>query len=257
MKTNAILRFEWVSLVYLALFVLAILSPRIVSQGLFGIREETFEEVLIFIFGIAGLLTFSIYQRLMERKECEQAAVENERERIKRELVESYEYIGSMNRQVNVLKELANQTSLEIVEKDSMSKDILASLLANAAASVGAQTAFIRYVDLAKGRTDHELLHSLEGIQNLKIANKDLMHVHDTGAGHAFITSETGREFLVVPSDHRDVDVKAFLLTLVDPAANEQADTSLLKVFANQAELIYHTLRKQSDDRNDNGKDVL
>ncbi|MBU1348504.1 hypothetical protein KJ781_00330, partial [Patescibacteria group bacterium] len=155
MKSNPIIRLEWVSLVYLALFVMAILSPRIVSQRMFGIHEETFEEVFIFLFGIAGLLTFSIYQRVMERKEQEHEATENERERIKRELVESYQYIGSMNRQMNVLKELANQTSIEIVEKDSMSKDIIASLLANAAASVGAQTAFIRYIDLERGRTDH------------------------------------------------------------------------------------------------------
>ncbi|MCI0479901.1 hypothetical protein L0Y59_05125 [Candidatus Uhrbacteria bacterium] len=250
MKSNPLLRLEWISLVYLTLFVFAILSPRVVRDGLFGVSEETVEEILIFIFGITGLVTFSLYQRLMERRELERAEVESERERIKRELVESYRYIGSVNRQVNVLKELVNQTSVEIVEKDLLKKDILTSLLANAAASVGAHTAFIRYVDLGKGRTDHEVLHSHEGIEQMKVSNKDLLRIHDSGAAHAYINSECGKELLVVPSDHQDVDVKAFLLTLSDPPNGTDQDTSLLKVFVNQAELIYHTLRRQNGSRN-------
>lgn len=247
MKENPSPRLEWISLVYLALFVLAILSPRIVKQGFLGISEESIEEILIFLFGIVGLLTFSIYQRFMEHKETEREAAETERGRVKRELVESYRYIGSMNRQINVLKELANTTSLEIVESDKLTKDILTSLLANAAASVGARTAFIRYLDVTKGRTDHEVLHSLDGINILKVKNSDLLQLHESGAAQAYIRSETGSEFLVVPSDHRDVPIKAFLLTLKEPGGEADADTSLLKVFANQAELIYHSLKKHNE----------
>jgi hypothetical protein len=246
MKLKSFFRIEWISLVYLMLFVLAVMSPELINRPYFGMSEETTEEILIFIFGIAGILTFSIYQRIVERKEQERAAAENDREHVRRELIESYQYIGSVNRQVNLLKELANKTSLEIVESEKLSKDIMASLLANAAASVGAQTAFIRFLDVEKGRTDHEVLHSLEGIKTLKVSNKELLNAHAAGVSHAFIRSECGRELIVVPSDHRDVPVKAFLLTLAAPDMARDMDTSLLKVFANQAELIYHTLKKQN-----------
>ncbi len=246
MKLNKLLRIEWISLVYLSLFVLAIFSPEIIKQTYLGVDEETIEEVLIFIFGLAGILIFALYHRVIENKEKEREVVENERERIKRELVESYEYIGSINRQVNVLKDVANKTSLEIVEKEKFTKDILISLLANAAASVGAKTAFVRFLDLDKGRTTHEVLHSLEGITVLKIPNKDLLQIHETGVHQAYITSECGRKFFVVPSDHREISEKAFLLTLLGPIISDEVDTSLLKVFANQAELIYHTLKKQN-----------
>jgi len=245
MKQNPLKHLEWISLVYLALFVLAVAAPQLITHPYLGLEEESVESVLIFIFGIIGLLIFSFYQRTVEQKDEERAVAETERERARRELIESYKYIGSINRQVNVLKDLANTTSLELVERDTLTKDIIASLLANAAASVGTPTAFIRYLDIEKGRTDHEVLHSLEGITSLKIANKDLMNLHASGATHAYIRSETGREFLVVPSDHRDVSVKAFILARSDSSTAE-TDISLLKVFANQADLIYHTLRKRN-----------
>ncbi|MFH1620969.1 MAG: hypothetical protein ABIB04_02695 [Patescibacteria group bacterium] len=246
MKINKIFHIEWISLVYLTLFVLAVFSPKIIKHTYFSFEEETVEELLIFVFGLAGILIFSLYQRLIEHKEREREVVENEREKIKRELVESYKYIGSINRQVNVLKNIANKTSLEIVEKDKFTKDILVSLLANAAASVGTKTAFVRFLDLERGRTSHEVLHSLEGVSSLKVSNKDLIQIHDTGVSQAFITSECGKKLFVVPSDHREVPEKAFLLTLLDPSLAEEIDTSLLKVFVNQAELIYHTLKKQN-----------
>lgn len=239
------LRLEWISLVYLALFVLAVLAPSLVTHGFFGIAEQHVEEGMIFIFGLTGLATFSIYQRIMERKELEHEAAKSESERARRELVESYRYIGSVNRQIEVLKRLANETANGIVESDRLWKDLLTSLTAEAAASVGAPSAIIRYVEIAKVRTEFELMHALEGQQGFRVANKDLVKVHASGAAHAYIRSDDGRELLVVPSDHADVPVKAFLVISSNAADAAGIDASLLKVFANQAGLLYHTLGKR------------
>jgi hypothetical protein len=46
-------RFEWISLIYLAFFALAILSPSMVRHAVLGIPEEQAEEALIFLFGTA------------------------------------------------------------------------------------------------------------------------------------------------------------------------------------------------------------
>jgi hypothetical protein len=243
MKLKSLLQIEWISLVYLGLFVLAVLSPSLVTHGFFGIEEKSVEEFLIFLFGIVGLVTFSIYQRLMEHKDKEHQDAKNEYERARRELVDSYQYIGSINRKLEVLKGLANQTSLKIVESNHLSKGLLSSLLASAVASVGARTAIIRYLDLEKLRTEHEIVHMPDSTSPLKVANKELKKLHDTGAAHAFIMGEDAKEILVVPSDHKDKAVKAFLLIATDPSQSTASiDTSLLKVFANQAELLHYTL---------------
>lgn len=245
MKGSPYLPIEWISLVYLALFVMAVLAPSLVSHDYLGIPQQHVEEFLIFLFGLVGLATFSIYQRIMESNEKEHEDAKNEYERAKRELVESYQYIGSVNRQIEVLKRMANETSLSIVDSDRLTKDLLTSLLANAASSVGATTSFIRYVELEKLRTVHEILHSLDGT-TIKVANRELRKVQENGASHAFIRTEDGREVLVVPSDHQGKAIKAFLLVVADPSKAATIDTSLLKVFANQAQLLHHTLKEQS-----------
>lgn len=245
MKSGSLLRLEWISLVYLALFVLAVLSPSLVTRGIFGIDERHVEELMIFVFGIVGLATFSIYQRIMERKEKEHEDAKNEYERAKRELVESYRYIGAINRQIEVLKGITNQTSKNIVEQHHLSKELLASLVANAAASVGAKTALIRYVELEKMRTHHEVLHTIGDAKPFKIHNRDLKKIHEAGASHAYLRSDEGNEVLVIPSDHETAAVKAYLLVLPEDAQATSADTSLLKVFANQAQLLHHALEEQ------------
>jgi hypothetical protein len=245
MKSGSLLRLEWISLVYLALFVLAVLSPSLVTRGILGIDERHVEEILIFAFGIVGLATFSIYQRLMERKEEEHEEAKSEYERAKRELVESYRYIGAINRQIEVLKGVTNQTSKNIVEQHHLSKELLASLVANAAACVGAKAALIRYVELEKLRTHHEVLHAMSGVQGFKIHNRDLKKMHDAGASYAYLRSDDGQEVLVIPSDHETAAIKAYLLVVPEAAQASAADTSLLKVFANQAQLLHHTLEEQ------------
>lgn len=246
MKAASLVRLEWISLVYLAIFVLAILSPSLVTGPLFGIDERHVEEILIFTFGIVGLTTFSLYQRIMERKEKEHEDAKNEYDRAKRELVESYRYIGSINRQIEVLKRVTNQTSMKIVESGRLSKDLLSSLLANAASSVGAKTAMVRYIELDTLRTQHEILHTLDGTPAFRVHNRALRNVHESGATHAFVRAEDGQEVLVIPSDHKGKAVKAYLLITPDQDQESALDITLLKVFANQADLLHYALEEQA-----------
>ncbi len=239
MKSKSLLRLEWISLVYLGLFVLAVLSPSLVSQGYFGVDERHIEELLIFIFGITGMITFSIYERVMERKDQEHEEAKNEYERARKELIESYKYIGSVNRKIEVLKGMANQTSVQLGESQRVTRDLLMTLLSNAAASAGASQALLRYVILDNARTEHEIRHQSE--DDVRVSNKELARLHQEGASHAFVQSEDERELLVVPSDHEGKEVKAFLIFVLDSKDATQADTSLLKVFANQAGLLYYT----------------
>ena len=88
------LRIEWISIIYLIFFVLAVLSPSIHTRPLFGLSETQLEELTIFLFGIAGLITFAAYERLMEKREKERKETDENLHRAKQELIESYAYIG-------------------------------------------------------------------------------------------------------------------------------------------------------------------
>lgn len=239
-------RVEWISLVYLAIFVFAVMSPSIVRNDFLGIPEAHVEEILIFIFGLVGLATFSLYERMMEKRLKERDEAQDTAKRALNELVESYKYIGSINRHIELLKKLVNQTSLSLVERGAYGKDILQSMIASAVSTVNAESAFIRVVELDKLRTDYEIFHK-SSEPYLKVANKELRNLHQYSASHAFVGTEDGREVLVVPSDRKQTGCKAYLLMKVDPSRITEIDISLLKVFVNQAELVYHQLLRKKE----------
>lgn len=241
-KSDLLKKPEWISLVYLLFFVLAVLSPSLVRNGFFGIPEEHVEEILIFIFGISGLMVVSLFERMMEKRLKERDEAVTQSERAVKELLESYKYIGSVNRQIDVLKSLVNQTSLSLVGPEAYEKDLMKSIMANAAASVNAKGVLVRFIELERLRTEREYYHESLNGKPLKVANKELRNLHQFGSSHAFMRTEDGKEILAVPSDRKDSAIKAYLLILVDANLVTDIEISLLKVFANQAELVYHQL---------------
>ena len=240
-------RFEGISFVYLTFFVLAVFSPSLVSRDYFGISQKVLEETLIFIMGLASLVTVAVYERIMEKRLLEREAATQNAERVTKELVESYKYIGSINRQFEVLKKLANETSISLVKSDAYWKDLLQSLATNAASCVNAARVLIRFVELEKLRTDREVFFGRGTSLPPRLSNKEIRKLHEQGAPHAFLCNDDGCELLVVPSDRKDSRVRAFLIVETDSSQVTDADLSLVKVFANQAELVYSSLVRGRD----------
>jgi hypothetical protein len=239
-----LLRLEWVSVLYLGLFVLAVLTPRLVTRDWFSFEEVRIEEALIFFFGITGLVTFSLYERLMERREKEREDALRERDTARQELVSSYEYIGAVNRQIESLKALANQTAATVVaEEDGAHKELFQSLAASAASLARSRHATIRVVALDRLRTIHE--YHADPARPLRVANKELQRAHDEGHPSSVIQGEDGGEILVIPSDRTPTPVKTFILVAVEPDGLANGDADLLKVYANQAELLHHALGRK------------
>ena len=240
-------KLEWISLVYLLFFVLAVLSPSLHTKDRFGLTEDRLEELSIFAFGIAGLATFAAYERIMEKREKERKEVETSYARAKQELIESYAYIGSVNRKIELLKKVANDTSLTIDASSKVPKELYTAIAMNACASVGALSAVLRVMAVSKLRTEGEYVHHTGNNLVFKIPNKDLRDLHENGSRHAFIRSEDGKEILVVPADHTD-DTKTFLLLWLEDSAEkiQEVDVSLLKVFVNQAQILARQFAKNA-----------
>jgi hypothetical protein len=234
-------RIEWISVLYLALFVLAVLTPRIVQRSVFGFEEVQIEEALIFAFGITGLLTFSVYGKLVERRERERSEAYAERDRAKKELSSSYAYIGAINRQMDALKRVANDTAASVLDHDGThKKELFQSLAASAAAFLRAPHATVRIVDVGRIRTVREY-HAVAD-HPVQAPNKHLITLHTDSRSHGFVRGDAG-DVLVIPSDHKGADVtKAFILIPVNRAAMpEELDGGILSVYANQAELLHHS----------------
>jgi len=232
-------RLEWISLVYLLFFVLAVFAPSLFQHGYFGLSETTLQEITIFVFGMAGIVTFALYERLMERREKEREQVQNDYQKAKLELIESYTYIGSINRKIELLKKLANETSSSVMEHRPIPKELFQAIMSNACSAIGAETALLRFVNHGTLRTDREFFQQTGSKFVFRVSNRDLRTLHERGLSHSFVLSEDEQEILVVPSDRSEGGLKAYLLIYMQGQHIHDVDASLLKVFVNQAEMLY------------------
>lgn len=92
--------------VYLTLFVLIIFTPQIISNGVLFFREEDLESIVIFCFGLIGLILYLGKESALMRAIRDKLSLQKESNQIRKDLVQSYSYIGEMNRHLEILKQM-------------------------------------------------------------------------------------------------------------------------------------------------------
>jgi len=102
--------------IYLAVFILMVLTPGIIKNPIFLLSEENVEEVAIFLLGIIGFLIFNYREKQLFFNLREKWKVQKEATEASKDLTHSYSYIGEINRKLEIL----NNISLKIAEASEM-----------------------------------------------------------------------------------------------------------------------------------------
>lgn len=92
--------------IYLVIFVLVILTPKIVHEGLLFLHEEDVESLLIFFLGLLGFGIYLAKEKALLRAFREKLHLQKQTNIISRDLSDSYSYIGEMNRKFDIVKDL-------------------------------------------------------------------------------------------------------------------------------------------------------
>ncbi len=92
--------------IYLALFVLAVLTPEVVTREVFTVPEEEAEALLVLLFGSTGFFIYFAKEKALIRHIREKLRLQQEKHDITRDLSDSYSYIGEANRKMDFLKGL-------------------------------------------------------------------------------------------------------------------------------------------------------
>ena len=100
------------------LFVCMIFTPEVVSDELFFFGEEDLESLIIFVLGLVGLLLYLGKESALIRTVTEKLSLQQESNKIRKDLAQTYTYIGEMNRQLEILKNV-------IVESPHTTKELL------------------------------------------------------------------------------------------------------------------------------------
>ncbi len=93
--------------IYLFLFVIIVLVPKIITGDRLFLREEDQESLLIFFIGSIGLLIFLWKENQLRFQVREKVKIQKEASRVSKDLAESYSYIAEINRKMDILKNIA------------------------------------------------------------------------------------------------------------------------------------------------------
>lgn len=92
--------------IYLTLFILVVLTPKIIQEGALFLREEDVESLIIFCFGLFAFVLYLAKEKTLLRVFREKLHLQKRTNLITRDLSDSYSYIGGMNRKFDIVKDL-------------------------------------------------------------------------------------------------------------------------------------------------------
>lgn len=93
--------------IYLSLFILIVVLPKVVNGDRLFLREDDQESILIFFIGAVGLLLYLWKENQLRFHVREKLKIQKEATRVSRDLADSYSYIAEINRKMDILKNIA------------------------------------------------------------------------------------------------------------------------------------------------------
>jgi hypothetical protein len=211
MKIENLLKNLYIILMAL-LFTLIVLTPLLVSQGIYFLSEEPLEAIIIFILFVVGLFIYSLYKKNLEQKEIE--------------LNQTLNYIGAVNLQVSQIKSIFD-TFTRYPENKKDFKYLFESLADKALAGVNGDWVLFRIIDMSNGKTLTEYAKARGPAVLLKyeVGNKDLME------------NKNSKGCWIVSSMQENFSIKAFCIMPIE-SINENQEV-LLRAIVNNLGMLY------------------
>lgn len=145
--------------IYLALFILAVMIPGIVSDDdrFFFLKEEQIEEISIFFLGFFGFLIFLISEKRSAKYLKEKMKIQKEAREISKNLTSTYSYIGETNRKLDIIRNISeNLLDLpRITQKKEL--EFYNNLTESIFAISKSEKFVIRFVDTKNKKTKKEI----------------------------------------------------------------------------------------------------
>lgn len=220
--------------IYLAIFVLIILTPKLISNGWSFLGEEDIESLLIFCFGAFGFMLYLAKEKALLRVFREKLHLQKQANLITRDLSDSYSYIGEMNRRLDIVKEFIfrlPQTTAQAFHEGQ--GDLYAPLLEAVSQLSKTDQVAICFVDTRKKTMTKILWKQPSESLPLSLAPEKLL------ATKKFFWEEEERVIIRSPKQARGV--AAFLI--FSKTRNHIEDEEVFKILVAEALLLYSVER--------------
>lgn len=224
---------------FFIILIIATLVPDIIRNGYFFISEERIEELLIFFLGSSSFIIFIFKERQLDIERREKELKSKRLDQTGKDLVESYSYIGEVNRKMDILLNVAlgfsNSTNVNKKEVG----EVFNSVVKAAGFIMKADLSSLRFVNLRNGKTEENII--MNG-KNISIKNEKLIKMKDD------INIKKEDDVLIISSPNQIHQIRGFLL-LKKYDGKEEANVKnieILKVLVSQALFLHSLVNKNS-----------
>lgn len=232
---------EWY---YLIIFILAIMVPHFIREDMFGLSHERVEEIALFILGLIGLAFFMVKRYQLKRNIAEKEKDSRRLQQTAKDLVESYSYIGEINRKMDLLMQigigLSNQSEINKKKENELYK----SMVEAAGFLLKAECALIIFLGVAENKIKKELCFdnccsSFDRSPEF-FRMEDNIHIKQNG------------DFLIVSSQTMINGIRSYLVIKGGDRfqASDHNNQEILKYLASQALFLYSSIRRSCPPEN-------
>lgn len=218
--------------IFLGIFIITVLVPDIIRDDFFLLSETRVEEILIFLMGaIAFFIFIKNEQKLIFHKK-EKVRDQEKIDQAVKDLVESYSYIGEVNRKMDILMNIALGLSDNSILSKSHEDETYQSIVSASNFLLKGDFASLRLIDIETSKTKKEF--KMEN-NNHFINNSELVKMGEN------ITVEKKDDCLIVSSNQKINNIKSYIIICGYDKDEENSPKNLeiLKVFASQALFLY------------------
>lgn len=226
--------------IFLVIFIIAVMIPDIVRGPVSLLAEERAEEAAIFAMGVMALLVFIKNERLIIFHKKEKEKDQKKINQTVKDLVESYSYIGEVNRKMDILMNIA----LGFSEKSNLNKksenEIYESIVSAANFLMKAEHTCLRFIDSKTKKTVRE---SQSPEASIPLKNKELTEMKEN------VNIKRCRDCFVISSPRSIENIRAYLIVRGYDSEEEKnpKNVEILKVFASQALFLFSYINRKGN----------
>lgn len=223
---------------FLVIFIIAVLVPDIVRSDLYFLSETRLEESLIFLLGMSGFLIFIFKEHQLQIQQKEKEKSQKRLTQTAKDLVDSYSYIGEVNRKMDILMKIGLGLSDRTVINKTKEKEIYYAIIEAAQSVMKGECALLRFIDENNNRLKKEIK-----MQNCScdIRNSELVEMKEN------VNIMKKNKFLAISSKQSLAGARSYLI-VNSYDANEEKNLSnieILKFLAMQALFLYSYVARE------------
>lgn len=223
------------SAIYALLFVALLVQPHALQGHVLFLTSAWAQSLATLLILAAAATTYFLHRAALRRSERRNAALQKEKQLANEKLLDSFLYIGTVNRRLPLLQEVTSGALRETAPTGRGRREAIQRLLALAVTTTArAPWGFLRFVDRGSGRTlgEHSLSRPGTTAPRAPIGNGDLL---------AFESSpypvREPRALAVRWSSDRWSSHQTYLI--LGPSAGEAVDAETLQALLDQAHVLF------------------